>query len=171
MKKLMTIVVLLGSASAQTATPAKTTPATPPVKVSLAQDGIKTATVNGKAVETVVPSPKTVLPGDVLREEVTVTNVSTKVVRNSVISVPVPKGTVYAGNATPTGDRWNTVYSIDGGKTFTATPMKTVTVTENGKSVTKQVAAPANEYTNVRWVIAQLAADESLKLSFRVRVN
>ena len=179
MKKLMVTVALMGTVAmaqqntlpaARTAQAAQTaTQAAAAVKVTLAQDQIKAATVDGKTVENVIASPKTVLPGDVLREEVTVVNVSGKVVRNPVISVPVPKGTVYAGSATPSGERWNTQYSTDLGKSYAATPMKTVT--ENGKSVTRQVAAPVTEYTNVRWVIAQLAAEESLKLSFRVRVN
>ncbi|WP_407569367.1 hypothetical protein [Deinococcus altitudinis] len=164
MKQFTTILALVATMATaqQTAAPA--------VKVTLTQDQIKTATVDGKAVDTVIASPKTVLPGDVLREEVTVVNVSGKPVKSPIISVPVPKGTVYAGSATPGNDRWNTLYSIDG-KAYSATPMKTVTVTENGKSVTKQVAAPASEYTNVRWLIGQLGADETLKLSFRVRVN
>lgn len=164
MKQFTTILALVVTMAAaqQTAAPA--------VKVTLTQDQIKTATVDGKAVETVVASPKTVLPGDVLREEVTVVNVSGKPVKSPIISVPVPKGTVYAGSATPGNDRWNTLYSIDG-KAYSATPMKTVSVTENGKSVSKQVAASPSEYTNVRWLIGQLGADETLKLSFRVRVN
>jgi hypothetical protein len=164
MKTLISLLALAGTmAAAQQTAPA--------VKVTLTQDQIKTATVDGKAVETVIASPKTVLPGDVLREEVTVVNVSGKVVRSPIISVPVPKGTVYAGSATPGNDRWNTLYSIDSGKSYAASPMKTVTVTENGKSVSKQVAAAPTEYTNVRWLISQLGADETLKLSFRVRVN
>ena len=175
MKKLMTVVALMGTVAmaqqaAQPAVKAAAQTATA-VKVTLAQDQIKASTVDGKTVESVIASPKTVLPGDVLREEVTVANVSGKVVKSPVISVPVPKGTVYAGSATPSGERWNTQYSTDLGKSYAATPMKTVTVTENGKSVTKQVAAPVTDYTNVRWVITQLAAEESLKLSFRVRVN
>ncbi len=180
MKKLMTMVALMGTVAMAQNAPAATktaqaaqaaTQAAAAVKVTLAQDQIKASTVDGKTVENVIASPKTVLPGDVLREEVTVANVSGKVVKSPVISVPVPKGTVYAGSATPSGERWNTQYSIDLGKSYAATPMKTVTVTENGKSVTRQVAAPVTEYTNVRWVITQLAAEESLKLSFRVRVN
>jgi hypothetical protein len=164
MKQLTTILALMTTVAAAQQT-------APAVKVTLTQDQIKTATVDGKAVETVIASPKTVLPGDVLREEVTVVNVSGKVVRSPIISVPVPKGTVYAGSATPGNDRWNTLYSIDSGKSYAASPMKTVTVTENGKSVSKQVAAAPTEYTNVRWLISQLGADETLKLSFRVRVN
>ena len=172
MKKLMTLRALAGTrAAAQQSTAATPAAPAPAVKVTLTQDQIKTATVDGKAVDTVLANPKTVLPGDILREEVTVANVSGKPVKSPVISVPVPKGTVFAGSATPGNDRWNTLYSIDNGKNYAATPMKTVTVTENGKSVTKQVAAATTEYTNVRWLIGQLGADETLKLSFRVRVN
>ncbi len=174
MKKLMTMVALAGTMAAaqqNAGTPVKAAQPAPAVKVTLAQDQIKTATVDGKAVESVVAAPKTVLPGDILREEVTVVNMAGKVVRSPIISVPVPQGTVYAGSATPSGDRWNTQYSIDGGKSYAATPMKTVTVTENGKSVSKQVAAAPREYTNVRWMIGQLNLAETLKLSFRVRVN
>jgi len=179
MKKLMTILTLTGSlalpgtvfgaAAQQSAAVTKPAPA---VKVTLTQDRIKTISVGGKSTEAVIASPKTVLPGDVLREEVTVVNVAGKAVRNPVITVPVPKGTVYVtSSATASGERWNTQYSTDSGKSYSATPMKTVTVTENGKTVTKQVAASASEYTNVRWMLTQLNAAESLKLSFRVRVN
>jgi hypothetical protein len=182
MKKLTTIVALSGLlltqvsgvATAQTSTPAAqpvSKPAPAPVKVTLTQDQIRTSTSGGKSVETVIPSPKTVLPGDVLREEITVQNLVAKPVKNPVVSVPVPKGTVYLGSATPSSERWNTQFSIDSGKTYTASPLKTVTVTENGKSVTKQIPAPITEYTNVRWTIAQLAPSESLKLSFRVKIN
>ena len=169
MKKLIISAAVLGGfAAAQGSTP----PVKPAlVKVSLTQDQIKTATVDGKSVDTVIPSPKSVLPGDILREEVTATNVSGKLVKSPTISVPVPKGTTFAGSATPGNDRWSTQYSIDLGKTYAASPMKTVITAENGKSVTKQVAALPTEYTNVRWVIGTLNVDEALKLSFLVKVN
>jgi hypothetical protein len=72
MKKLTTILVLSsllltqvsGVATAQTATPAAqpaSKPAPAPVKVTLTQDQIRTSTSGGKSVETVIPSPKTVL--------------------------------------------------------------------------------------------------------------
>ena len=175
MKKLFIGAVLLGSVAAaqaaQPAAPAQQAAKPTLVKVSLTQDQIKTATVDGKAVTTVVSSPKSVLPGDILREEVTASNVSGKVVKNPAISVPVPKGTTFSGSATASTERWNTQYSVDGGKTYAATPQKTVTVTEGGKSVTKQVAAVPTDYTNVRWVINSMSPDETLKLSFQVKVN
>ncbi|GGR37244.1 hypothetical protein [Deinococcus ruber] len=173
MKRMMMSVVVLGSSAGalQASQPTQPSARTPLVKVTLTQDQLKTTTVNGKAVDTVIPSPKSVLPNDVLREEVTVVNVSGKLVKNPTISVPVPKGTTFAGSATGSTDRWNTQYSVDNGKTYAASPQKSVTTTENGKSVTKQVAALPSEYTNVRWAIGTLLVDETLKLSFLVKVN
>ncbi|MFB9991422.1 hypothetical protein ACFFLM_05475 [Deinococcus oregonensis] len=141
------------------------------IKFVLAQDLIKSTTVDGKTTEQVVLGPKTVLPNDILREEVTVTNVSGKTLNQVFVGIPVPKGTEFSGQATPSTDRWKLLYSIDNGKTYAATPTRTVTVTENGKSVTKVVAAPVNTYTNVRWTLATLKKDESLKLSFRVKIK
>ena len=141
------------------------------LKVSLGLDLVTARTVDGKTTETLTPSPRSVLPGQLLRQEAVVANVSGRAVRNSVITVPVPRSTAFVGSATPSSVRWNTVYSIDGGKTYAATPKKTVTVTENGKSVTKEIAAPPAEYTNVRWQVGELAAEETLRFGFRVRVQ
>lgn len=162
-------------AGAQT-TPATSAPASSgtvnkAIKFVLAQDLIKSSTVDGKTTEQVVLAPKTVLPNDILREEVTVTNISGKALNTVYVGIPVPKGTEFSGQATPGNERWKLLYSVDNGKTYAATPTRTVTVTENGKSVTKQVAAPTNTYTNVRWTVATLKKDESLKLSFRVKVK
>ncbi len=164
--------VLLGlTALAAAQTPASSVTVNKVIKFVLAQDLIKTSTVDGTTTEQVVLGPKTVLPNDILREEVTVTNISGKALNTVYVGIPVPKGTEFSGQATPTNERWKLLYSIDNGKTYAATPTRTVTVTENGKSVTKQVAAPTNTYTNVRWTVATLKKDESLKLSFRVKVK
>ncbi|WP_019011067.1 hypothetical protein [Deinococcus aquatilis] len=155
---------------------AQTTPSTSgtvnkAIKFVLAQDLIKITTAEGKTTEQVILAPKTVLPNDILREEVNVTNISGQVLNGVLVGIPVPKGTEFSGQATPSNERWKLLYSIDGGKSYSATPTRTVTVTENGKSVTKQVAAPTNTYTHVRWTLATLKKDESLKLSFRVKVK
>ncbi|MDB5044358.1 MAG: hypothetical protein JWQ08_408 [Deinococcus sp.] len=171
---VLTSTLLLGltvMAAAQTTPAAASAAVSKSIKFVLAQDLIKTTTVEGKTVEQVVLSPKTVLPADILREEVTVTNVSGKALNQVSVGIPVPKGTEFSGQATPSTDRWKLLYSIDGGKTYAATPTRAVTLTENGKTVTKQVAAPINTYTNVRWTLVTLKKDESLKLSFRVKVK
>lgn len=141
------------------------------VRVSLAQDLVRSQVQGGKTVETIVQSPKSVLPGDVLREETTVRNVSGKAVKSLLVGVPVPRGTEYSGAATPSAARWKLLFSNDGGKTYSALPMRTVTVTENGKTTTKQVPAPINTYSHVRWAVTDLKPDETLKFDFRVRVK
>lgn len=140
------------------------------VRALLRQDLIKSSPENGKVVEIVLPDPKAVMPGDILREETTVTNNSGKMLKNVQVTVPIPQGTEFSGQAS-INSRWLLLYSADQGKTYSALPTRTVSVTENGKTLTKQVTVPTSAYTNVRWVVTQLKPDESLKLSFRVKVK
>ncbi|WP_027482780.1 hypothetical protein [Deinococcus pimensis] len=143
-----------------------------PLKLTLAQDLVTITQKDGKTSEAVTPMPSTVRPGDLLVETVTAVNGGAGVLRNAGVTLPVPRGTVYQGNATAATARWTTTFSIDGGKTFAPAPlMERVTVTENGKSVTKDVVVSPSRYTHVRWTVAQLNKDESLKFSFRVQVK
>ena len=153
----------LGIVSAQT--PAQT------VKLTLDQDLIRTVQKDGKTVEERVSAPSAVLPGAVLIEEVTAQNVAKKPLSTVRIGVPVPKGTQYLGSATPSGERWKTQFTaLCSGKAldYAEAPLK-CTETVDGKSVTREVLA--SEYIGVRWVLANMKSDETLKLSFRVKVN
>lgn len=144
---------------------------TSPLKLMLSQALVKTTTQDGKSVEQLTPDPKSVLPGAVLEQNVTATNTLGKVMGNVVVNLPVPVGTTYLNTLAATPEV-KTLFSADKGKTFAAAPLKKmVTVTENGKSVQKEVEVKPDEYTNVRWVISQLAAGDNLKLGFRVKVN
>lgn len=156
------VTLLLGGALAQ---------ANAPLTLDLVMNLVKTVNVNGKSAEQLVPSPKTVVPGDVLSQVVTVRNVSAKSISSLPVKLPVPKSTVYlAPEAGMNVAR--TEYSIDGGKTFATAPLKkTITVTENGKSVQKEVEVSPSEYTTVRWTVSEIAAGQSLKLGYRVQVK
>lgn len=147
------------------------TPVAEQIKFVLTQDLVRRSTENGKPIEVIVPSPRAVMPGDLLREETTLTNVSGKALGSFQVTVPVPTGTEFAGSASLNPARWKLTYSADSGKTYSETPTRTVTVSENGKTVTKKVTADPSQYTHVRWVVASLKKDESLKLSFRVKVK
>ena len=119
-----------------------------------------------------VPRQYVLQPGDVLTQEISASNSGKAALRGAGINVPVPRGTFYLGGATPSSNRWQTQFSFDGGKTFGSAPlMRTVTVSENGKSVQKKVVVPPSEYTNVRWLVAAIQPDETLKLGFRVKVK
>ncbi|PNY81645.1 hypothetical protein [Deinococcus koreensis] len=161
-RNVMLFTLLLGSALAQSPSP---------ISLNLVMSLVKNVTVGGKVTEQVVASPKSVFPGDVISQTVTVRNNTGKAIQNVPVKLPVPKSTSYLA-----AERGLNVvraeYSIDGGQTFAAAPLKkTVTVVENGKSVRKEVEVKPNEYTAVRWVIGELAAGQSLKLGYRVQVK
>ncbi len=154
----------LGLAAAQSA------PASP-LRVTLDQDLIRTVAKDGKTVEERVNAPSSVLPGATLLEEITVHNTSARALANVAISVPVSKSTRYLGAVTPSTERWTTQFAaLCGGKmlAFAAAPL-TCSELVGGKTLSREIRP--SEYTQVRWVIGSLAAGETLKLSFRVRVN
>ena len=101
----------------------------------------------------------------------TAKNVSRSAITNVRPTLAVPAGTVFVASSGGIGNAI-TEYSIDGGKTFGKAPLfKTVTVQENGKSVTKRVQVDPSEYTNVRWNLSSLRPDQSHKMTLRVRVR
>lgn len=150
------------TAPAQTASP-------PTVRFVLTQTLVRPAT--GGGADRYEPSPASVVPGDLLREEVAVTNVGRAALRNVLVALPVPGGTAYAGRATPATAGWTLQFSDDRGRTYAAQPARTVSRTENDRAVSRQVAAPPETYTHVRWTVATLRPGETLKFSFRVSVR
>ncbi|GGS01904.1 hypothetical protein [Deinococcus sedimenti] len=160
--KFTLILGIAGMTAAQTASP---------VSLNLVMSLVKTIKVNGKDTEQLTPNPKNVLPGDVISQVVTVRNTSGKTVRQLPLTLPVPKDTRYLAPESGLNDA-TVQYSIDGGKTFASAPLKkTVTVTENGRSVTREVTVNPSEYTTVRWTIAELGVNDTLKLGYRIQVR
>jgi uncharacterized repeat protein (TIGR01451 family) len=91
-----------------------------------------------------------VLPGDTVRYHLLFTNVSSAAVHGIVLDNPIPAGLRYeAGSAKADRGDVAVLFSIDGGKTFSAAPMIDVVV--DGRH--EQHAAPAELYTNVRWTV------------------
>lgn len=161
-RNIVLFTLLLGSALAQSASP---------ISLNLVMSLVKNVTVAGKVTEQVVASPKSVFPGDVISQTVTVRNNTGKAIQNVPVKLPVPKSTMYL-----TPEKGMNVsgaeYSIDGGQTFAPAPLKkTVTVVENGKNVRREVEVKPSEYTAVRWIVGELAAGQSLKLGYRVQVK
>jgi len=78
------------------------------------------------------------------------TNVSAGAVHGIVLDNPIPAGLHYeAGSAKADRADIAVLFSIDGGKSFSAAPMIDVVV--DGRH--EQHAAPAELYTNVRWTV------------------
>jgi uncharacterized repeat protein (TIGR01451 family) len=92
----------------------------------------------------------TVHAGDVLRYRLTFTNGAPRAIRNVALANPVPGGLQFvAGSAKASRSDARAEYSLDGGKSWSARPVETVTV--DGRQVERPVAP--ERYTAVRWVV------------------
>ncbi|MCD0166204.1 MULTISPECIES: hypothetical protein [unclassified Deinococcus] len=161
---------LLGAAVLGTlAGAAATTPS--PLTLTAANLVVTQETRDGKKVEVLTDASKTqVVPGSVLSLTQTFKNVSKGALSSIVLNMKVDPATTFQ-RATCTVGGITTQYSTDG-KTFAAAPlMKTVTVTENGKTVQKKVEVKPSEYTAVRWNIARLTAGQEGTCAIRVTVK
>lgn len=142
-----------------------------PLSLNLMMSLIKSVTLDGKVTEQTVANPRSVFPGDVISQVITVKNNTGRAIQNVPVKLPVPRSTVYLA-AEQGLNAARVEYSIDGGKTFATAPlMKSVTVTENGKAVTRMVEVKPSEYNAVRWIVNELPAGQSLKLGYRVQVK
>lgn len=180
MKKLLLIpALLLGLAAPVTAQAQTQTTQTAdqkqqaPLELRL-EDFIVTEVTSpeGKIVEKLIPDASTVLPNQVIQYELTAENHLKQPLTGVKPTLAVPDSTIFVASSTNGADNIVTEYSYDGGKTFGTAPLfKTVTVTENGKTVTKKVKVQPYEYTNVRWNLGKLKGDAQQKLILRVRVR
>lgn len=168
-----TALFFLSCSVANASQAATTAPAKEKVAIQyvLSQDLLKVSKVNGELVEKFIPNAKEILHKDILREEIQITNVSSKTQTNVQIQIPIPQGTEFIGKATSASSRWKLSYSTDKGKTFSVTPLQDIPVKENDKVIIKTTPAPLSTYTNVKWTVTSLNPKETLKFSFRVQVK
>lgn len=142
-----------------------------PLKLELSQSLVQTVKEGGKASEKLLPVPGGVRPGDLLQNDLLVTNTGKTELRDVRPQLQLDRGVLYLSQSgAPEGTLVE--FSLDGGKTFGVAPLKRrVTVTENGKSVTREVEVSPSEYTTIRWTLPHLDPAQSLKLSVRLRVR
>ncbi len=135
----------------------------PEVKVMLS--GVVERDKNAIPVEKVA----SVNPGEILDWTITSENEGNGPAREYKAVGQIPRGTTFvAGSATSDGST-RVVYSIDGGKTFSAEPK--VEEKQADGSV-KLVPAPVSTYTQVRYEWNDpLAAGGKLAASYKVRVK
>jgi len=117
-----------------------------------------------------IEKASTVNPGEILHWTIASQNDGEGAAREYMAVGQIPKGTtLIAGSATADGTA-TVVYSIDNGKTFSATPQ--IEEKQADGSV-KLVPAPISMYTQVRyeWADALAGGGSKLNASYKVRVK
>ena len=110
-----------------------------------------------------------VAPGDRLLYNLEIANQGDREARNPVAFGPIPAGTAFVAGTATQGHNIKVDYSIDGGKTYSASPTFT-TLGKDGKPQT--VPAPVGRYTTVRWMWnSVLPAGEQARVSYQVQVR
>lgn len=156
-KPTLMLTSLLTVAAAQSAPVAK------PTQPTMEIFRIETVTVDGKKQEKRTPVTS-VRPGDLIERVVTV-NVMQKT-NKAALTIPVPVELNFVA-----GSQWlsalgktvdlnaggaKVLYSLSEKGPYSEKPMKTVTVTRDGKQVTEQVAAAPNEYRALRFELGTI---------------
>lgn len=131
---------------------------------------VTTVKVDGKEQEQVKKSAGLVEPGMVIELRTISKNIAKAAIKNAVIGLNIDRNQEYiAGSATKEG---KIEFSFDNGASYGVEPLKRkITVTENGKTVTKEVVVKPEEYTNVKWSLASVDANMSKTLGVRVKIK
>jgi uncharacterized repeat protein (TIGR01451 family) len=133
-----------------------------------AAPSLTVAAVNTTAEQAGETSRKTVKPDDVLRYTLTFSNPGPKALGNVELRNPIPKGVHFVpGSAHASRDDARLEFSADGGKSWSAQPMETVTV--DGQPARR--AVPVERYTHVRWIVGgTVAANSTVTADFSAKV-
>lgn len=112
--------------------------------------------------------PAALLPGDVVRYQLQFTNLTSDSVRQVVFQNQVPAGLEYVTeSAAADREDVSVDFSIDGGATYTATPMAEVVV--DGQTVLRP--APPETYTHIQWTLSGwLQPQAELTAEYRARL-
>lgn len=122
----------------------------------------------GKKEVRIVPATK-FAPNDLIIYTITYTNLGNEPATNAVVDDPIPAGTSYVPGSAK-GEGADIVFSIDKGKTFDKPTLLTYESVGAAGKKQRHIAAP-EDYTNVRWIVANIPPKASGKLEFKVRVK
>lgn len=164
MKKLTTLTALLLAVTLA----ASAAFAAAKVAIKIKAEKEVTAVKGGKKETRLVPAKK-FAPNDLIVYTITYSNNGDQPATNAVIDDPIPAGTSYVPGSAK-GEGTEIVFSINKGKSYAAPTLLTYETVGAGGKKEKHVAAP-EEYTNVRWVVANIPAKSTGKLEFKVRVK
>ncbi len=135
-------------------------PLPPAKRVTLTLKADKQVVIENKMGFQPIAGKASVKPGDIILYTVTAKNNSRCSLRNLVLKQPIPKGTKYIKDSAMAIDGAELLFSIDGGKTFSAKP-----------TIGKQIV-PATDYNYLRWKFSgKMAANAQVKTTYKLQVK
>lgn len=144
----------------------------PTMEITLQNLRVTTINRNGKTTEKLSNvSGRATAPGQILQLQYTLNKSQVGgEVRNVKVDINLPIGSLYLSNSC--GDfQAQALFSTDG-ETFGTAPLtKTITVTENEASVSKEVTISPSEYTTIRWQIPSMEPGQKAICLIRVRMK
>jgi uncharacterized repeat protein (TIGR01451 family) len=164
--RLTALALALAFAPLQAQPAAPAAPAASPLASELQAFLVVPAT--DTAPETLRPVEK-VEPGQIVEYKLTYTNRSDAPLRTIGIDGPVPAEVVFVADSARQPEGQPVLYSVDGGITFSAPPVKYKKQLADG-SIVDAIATP-DQYNRLRWVVPVLAPGASIELVYRVRVR
>ncbi|HET6350135.1 MAG TPA: hypothetical protein VFH88_13730 [Candidatus Krumholzibacteria bacterium] len=109
-------------------------------------------------------------PQDVIEYRLTYANQGAEVVHNMSITDPVPDGCQYVEKTAKKPGAGVVEFSVDGGKSFHAWPVKITKKTADGKDVT--VDATSDMVTHIRWTLnGDLKPKGEVTFAYRAKVK
>ena len=122
----------------------------------------------GKEVKKRIQTNETV-PGDVLFYTITYENVGDETATQAAINNSIPKGTLYQDKSA-WGDNSDIIFSIDSGGTYKKPGSLTYELEgPDGKKQTR--TASSEQYTDIRWVIEEIAPNTKGRVGYSVVVQ
>jgi uncharacterized repeat protein (TIGR01451 family) len=139
----------------------------PEVKLSLVAE--KQVTSGGKTIWQPLKNGESVNPGDRLRYRLMARNDGQAAAQNLVLNQAVPTQMTYVIGSAQVPSGTKVLFSIDGGKSFVATPLVKVKQLD-GKLIDQP--APPERYSHIRWVLgSDIAAKSTVNTSYELRVR
>jgi len=118
----------------------------------------------------VFTSAEKAVPQDVIEYRLTYANSSEGALRNVAVTDPIPTGTEYLHATATMPSDGRVDFSIDGGKTYHAWPVRYKKVTKDGREVWAD--ATADMVTHIRWMIpGEFEPETEITFSYRAVIK
>lgn len=116
---------------------------------------------NGAGQEVLTPITRSTQLGrnSIIEYTAELTNNNAERVGNMVVTMGIPKGTTLVGNTVP-----NFPKATTDGNIYSTVPLQTIV---NGQ----MQAVPLYQYKALRWQLSNIAANDSTKVAYRVKLN